>query len=373
MMRMISALILISAVASQAHAQRASGTVVSEGTGSPVAGAIVSVLTGGGRDTTASTLARVDGRFHVTLPARGEVTLLVRSIGFQPVRMPLRGGVDTVLNVTMSRITHTLQPVSVMEMTVCPRNLTGTANIVDIWVEVTNALENTRIARDSVKRRFDYRMYETLTDLKTGETRTLRNDSSSWVAHRPFKVAPPRDLAKDGYVVIEQPTFRNRLQPGSLWYRAPDEMVLLDKSFQESHCFWASYGSGDRDALIGIHFLPVTGININDIRGVFWLDEKSYELKRLEYVYTRIDPRGRNAQKDSIVVLPEVRPSVSNPEPGGVIDFMRLPDGSFIMPVWQIFVNDTWEREGTPDTPLIQPLRGKETGGLVLGISSGRR
>jgi hypothetical protein len=356
-----------------AAAQRVSGRVTGQETGAPLAGAIVSAFSG--RDTAAVTLTRSDGRFFITLPARRQLTLLVRAIGMRPFQIPLAISADTVVNVQMTRIAFTLRAIRVNEFTQCSRAETGTADIVDVWMEVTKALENTRLVRDSEERRFHYRLYELQRDFRSGRTRVLRNDSSSWVATRPFKVTPPRELARNGYVVVDNASSRNLTQaltrsPGALLYRAPDEMVLLDDSFQNTHCFWASHGTGENRDLIGVWFIPITGIRINDIRGVFWIDANTYELRRLDYLYTQVDMRPPEvvAADSTAPASTGLLPSLSNPEPGGVIEFQRIADGSFIIPNWRIYVNDTWTASTTSGRPPRAPTIGKETGGLVLRI-----
>jgi hypothetical protein len=311
-------------------------------------------------------LTQANGAFYLTLPARRELTLVVRAIGLRPSRIPLTTGVDTAVTVRMMAVEYKLNPVTVTELNQCARSETGTADVMDTWIEVTKALESTRIARDSEKRRFHYRLYELLSDLSSGRDRVLRNDSASWVAHRPFKVTPPRELASRGYVVSDPRGVARNSPTANLLYRAPDEMVLLDESFQTSHCFWASNGSGVNQDLVGLHFLPITGSRTTDIRGVFWIDANNYELKRLDYLYTQIETAQRDpGSRDSAVA-----PSIRNPIPGGVIEFDRLPDGSFIIPRWRIFVNDTWTARSVPGSPLTSPRQGKETGGIVLKVES---
>jgi hypothetical protein len=370
-MKILQSIAVVLALAALSHAavaQRVSGSVLRDENGAPIAGAIISTFAG--RDTTPATLTRTDGTFLVTLPRRGSRTLLVRAIGLRPVQVPLSGARDTVLEVRMIRIAQ-LAAVKVLDINVCEQSSTGTSDIADIWQEVTTALENTRIVRNSEKRRFYYQLYELQTDFGTGRQRTLKDETSSWVATRPFRVAAPSSLARQGYVVEERRGFGARPQ---LLYRAPDEMVLLDDSFQRTHCFWSAEGSGNNRDLVGVHFMPLSGIRINDIRGVFWIDAVTYELRRLDFIYTQIEPRrprgsaDSSATPESMAVSRRVTPSLRNPVPGGTLEFTRLPDGSFIIPSWRLYVNDTWTRLVTPGEPLREPGTGKETGGLVLRI-----
>jgi hypothetical protein len=159
---------------------------------------------------------------------------------------------------------------------------------------------------------------------------------------------------------------------GSMRYLAPDEMVLLDESFQETHCFWASYGASENRNMIGVHFIPVTGIRTNDIRGVFWIDAGNYELRRLDFIYTQVI-EGAGSDTSSAGVRRRIEPGLTNPEPGGTLDFSRLDDGSFIIPNWRIYVNDTWTARALPAEVLATPRIGKETGGIVLKVEPPRQ
>jgi hypothetical protein len=357
------------------HAQLATGSITAAATGRPIAGAIVSLLTARD-DTLATALSREDGRFSLTRPNRREATLLIRAIGFQPLRITLATAGDTTIAAQMSAVAFTLSAVNVNAFSSCARSQTGTADILAAWVEVTTALENSRMVRDDKSYVVDYVLYQTLTDSRTGRVRLLRNDTASWVATRPFKVTPPRELASRGYVV-ESSQLRNAGSP-VLNYRAPDEMVLLDKSFQNAHCFWASAGEDENAGLIGVFFIPITGVQINDIRGVFWLDAATYELKRLEFVYTRVALRANRSASAADELPQDIRadqttPSLSNPVPGGILEFTRLSDGSFVVSSWRIFVNDTWNRILTAAAGSNSPVLFQETGGMVLRMSPAGR
>ena len=54
------------------------------------------------------------------------------------------------------------------------------------------------------------------------------------------------------------------------------------------------------------------------MKGVLWLDERTSELRAVEYGYTRI-PDG-----------------VDNERIGGTVEFLKLPSGAWIVHQWQI-------------------------------------
>jgi TonB-linked SusC/RagA family outer membrane protein len=90
----------------QAQGRQISGTVVEEGTNAPIASAQIQV-----RGTTTGALTREDGTFTLRVPA-GDVTLVVRRLGYPPVEALVRADESTV-RVTMRRDVLKLEQVVV--------------------------------------------------------------------------------------------------------------------------------------------------------------------------------------------------------------------------------------------------------------------
>jgi hypothetical protein len=63
---------------------------------------------------------------------------------------------------------------------------------------------------------------------------------------------------------------------------------------------------------------PPNAASVSDIQGTFWIDRASNELRSLEFRYTN---------------LPTVAERAS---PGGAVEFLRLPSGSWLVNRWHI-------------------------------------
>lgn len=77
-------------VAAQGTTRQITGTVLEEGSNTPIPSAQLQV-----RGTTTGALSRADGSFVITAPT-GDVVLVVRRLGYPPVTMPVPAGTSTV-------------------------------------------------------------------------------------------------------------------------------------------------------------------------------------------------------------------------------------------------------------------------------------
>jgi hypothetical protein len=355
-------------------------------------------------DTAAFTLSTEDGRFGLRLAPNRAYTLLVRSIGMQPVRLnvgPFSAAADTSISVEMQPIVFTLAtivvnsrfdgsgvvphgyfPVSnardgfvmLTELVACSREQAGTERVRELWTEVAKSLEVAIATQRLIKRPFDWRVFQMHTNPRSGEREleAFRHDTS--VTERPFRTVAARSLANDGYVVVQR---------GGNVYRAPGEEVLLDRSFLEYHCFWVTSGEGDKLGQVGLSFTPTEDYRLNDIAGTFWVDEKTFALQGLQFSYTRTrSSRARRFRAQSVAEtgkLPDpvrmdslaanVRPEQSLP--GGELLFARLADGTVIIESWRLWITDLWTRTDATGEPLRTPKSVIEQGGAVLGVVSG--
>jgi hypothetical protein len=106
---------------------------------------------------------------------------------------------------------------------------------------------------------------------------------------------------------------------GTREYFAPDENVLLDPSFAETHCLHVIDGRGPRAAQIGIAFDPIEAPErdtLVDISGALWLDRASFAPLAIEFRYTSLERLPR--------------------ESGGEVSFAVMPSGVSMIDNWQI-------------------------------------
>jgi hypothetical protein len=134
--------------------------------------------------------------------------------------------------------------------------------------------------------------------------------------------------------------------------------VLLSDEFARDHCFRPVTGSRDRRGLTGLGFEPAMPRETGDVRGTLWLDEKTFELRYLEFNYTGQSEAGADSAKI-----------------GGELHFARLPSGAWIVRRWFIRMPQfgrslsppvTLSSQQTP-TVLVRPVvfQLREEGGDV--------
>ncbi|MBW7935406.1 MAG: hypothetical protein H3C62_17720, partial [Gemmatimonadaceae bacterium] len=142
------------------------------------------------------------------------------------------------------------------------------------------------------------------------------------VTVKPFQSLRPDSLAKVGYMQEEA---------NSWLYWAPDADVLLSESFAAGHCLGLTAGTGTRAGWIGLTFRPAQfRRGLVDVSGTLWLDRATNELRRMEYQY---------------VGLPV---TMQRAEPGGEVEFTRLPDGIWFVSKWEIRMPRMTLPPGTP-------------------------
>jgi hypothetical protein len=101
-----------------------------------------------------------------------------------------------------------------------------------------------------------------------------------------------------------------RLPGDSVEYLAPDASALSSNAFIRDHCFTLAGARRDRRGLVGLSFVPATERTLPDIAGTIWLDARSFELRLVEFRYTRL-PAMAYAQRV-----------------GGEVHFARLASGA---------------------------------------------
>jgi hypothetical protein len=168
----------------------------------------------------------------------------------------------------------------------------------------------------------DLRVVREKSQLKAGRT------------YRPFRAVSPAQLATLGYVL--------RDNDGSYVFNAPDADVLFSDEFLNAHCFRAERVRDSSTAgLVGLGFEPVGGSRVPDIRGTMWLDEKSAELRYVQFRYVN---HGLGIETDVI---------------GGRVEFGRLSNGAWI-------VNRYWIR-----MPILNLVREKQFRNIGQAASGG--
>jgi hypothetical protein len=185
-------------------------------------------------------------------------------------------------------------------------------------------------------------------ELELRTLRVLEQETASregWSEGSSFVSAPPEVLLEEGFI---------RSQPsGAYLYHGPDATVLLSEEFADVHCFSVRPpGEDQAPGLIGLAFAPVRGREVPDIHGVLWLDAERAELRYLEFWYTQV-PWGLESRLI-----------------GGRVDFVRLPQGMWIVDRWYIRMPRAAVRSAGIERPQGVLLGLREAGGWVAEVRS---
>ena len=240
--------------------------------------------------------------------AAGEYRVRVRRIGFSPYYSPpvtLPRSDALLLRVESPRVV--LQQMVVSASAQCGRINPDAATLSALWEEITKGLRASQLTANDLKdivRRVSYQRHVR----EDGSVISSDSTVSVLFSARPFLAQDPALLVTSGYV-------RGNETIG--WtYFAPDEKVLLSDAFASTHCFRAVRDK-KRPNQIGVAFRPIPKRKLSDITGVVWLDQRTSELRDVEFQYVNAG------------VLDDFRP-------GGFSRFLRMPSGAMIVSEWQV-------------------------------------
>ncbi len=208
-----------------------------------------------------------------------------------------------------------------------------------VWEEARKALAATRWTEERQLFTFRLYRYSRVLDPNTLVIQRENSDSVWRTGGKPFITPPAEELIANGFV--------QRSAHGELYY-APDAEVLLSDPFLDTHCFTLEHEDDERPGLVGLAFRPVGGRAVTDVEGVLWLDERSAELRQLEFRYAGLRfPAYMDVTRTGF---------------GGRLDFERLETGAWIIRRWRI------------RGPIREPVGGysaravQEEGGEVVRI-----
>ena len=323
--------------ASRAGARTLRGTVVEQGSGAAVSGALV-VLVDAGGDEVASVVSTAAGAWVLRAPSPGEWTVRVERIGFAtstegPFR--LAGGADRSVPVAVSSAPVALPAITGESETGSCRLRPAEGEVVfRLWDEARKALRVSALTEGGVV--FETEVTERVV---TPWDATVGGEHTEFVTtagRSPFVVPPPEDLLKRGFV-------RDSLE-GRLAFYGPDASLLLSEPFLDTHCFRPRRGE---DGLVGLDFEPARAPSHADVRGTLWLDGSSAELRWIEFSYVGLRER-------SDLGIGE--------EASGRVEFDRIEDGGWIVRAWQIRVPIDSGEYGGRTYKLYQERSGRVTG-----------
>jgi len=313
-MRATFAIAVLSALvtfASGARAQVVRGTVITPDS-LLVSGVIVTLIDSSGTPV-ARALADDEGKFTMRAPASGTYRIEAKRLAFRPtvdVPITLQEGRVLLHTLVLRGAPVQLEAVKVTAEQKCETQPDSSTMAFSVWEEARKALRASQLTRLTRPYKVDVTTY--VRRKSTGFYRERGADSStqSGMSLRPFTSRPADELAEHGYITRG---------PQSAVYHAPDEDVLLSDSFGATHCLRILPDSGS-DNIVRLGFGPIPGRRQPEITGVLSIDRHSSELRRLDFNFV-------NLPTMDVVGTP-----------GGEIVFRRLPEGSWFIEQWAIWL-----------------------------------
>jgi Carboxypeptidase regulatory-like domain len=346
-MRLMIMASLPTLMAREVRAQRLDVSVLDSASRAPVSGVIVSV-TDASDGTRIYGMSSESGRVVFRLPRAGAWSITARRIGIAPhsgLSVRVDSGDTVAVALAIRNLRFSLPRVSVRANAgVCGRAPSGIDRVSALWEQVSLALRAATLTRDDSSRAPVLSVVlndaELDTELAPIESRVV---GSGRGANRPFFAANPDSLAKFGYI--------RRERNNDYSYYAPDERVMLSRSFLRTHCFDAPLVDADA-ALAELQFWPVRGRKVPDVAGTAYVDTLSGELRSITYHYVNTDRFFPQQVQHA----------------GGDVSLRRLENGQWIVSNWSIRM-PRWLTASWGVKALVTGYR--EVGGIVAIAGDG--
>ena len=273
-------------------------------TGGPLAGALVALVDSANR-VIVEALSTADGMVSLNAES-GLYRIRVRRIGFRPFYSgPTRLPQTDILSLRVESPRVVLNELVVSASAQCGRINRDAQTLASLWEEISKALLSSQLTVADLKEISRVQTFRRELGLN-GEVLASDSINRTVANRRPFASVDPAALVELGYV-------RGNERTGWEFF-APDESVLLSAGFASTHCFRA-LRQRNRPGEIGLAFEPAPKRRLSDIKGVIWLDERSSELREVEFRFVNAG------------VLSEF-------EPRGFSRFRRMPSGAWLVSDW---------------------------------------
>jgi hypothetical protein len=303
---------LLSAGSTSVTAQVVRGTVTERGTREALPGVLITLESTAVEETTPRAVLSDGAGNYAVRGSPGSYRLSAKRIGVQRFvsdTFRLAAGDTRELNIVLDALVFQLPEMRIVDAGLCVTREAGRQRVSALWEEARTALTANSLSRRDRLFQGSITRYSRRLD-----PRSLRVLDDSWseltgTYDRTF-VSPSGDsLSRIGYW---------RRVGGDATYYAPDGDVLLSRAFQRDHCFDVVDARPDRPGMIGLGFTPNPTRKIPDVRGVLWMDDRTFALQLVEFSYTQL-PGGEFANRV-----------------GGELRFSRLKSGAWVTSRWML-------------------------------------
>ncbi|HEV8363900.1 MAG TPA: carboxypeptidase regulatory-like domain-containing protein [Gemmatimonadaceae bacterium] len=308
--RFVDAAGLIALAAASAGAQRLAGTIVEADGKTPASFVALLILNAGG-NTIARAQSSASGSFSLAVPSAGTYAVRALRVGFKPTLsdpVTIAAGDAARIRMQLTNERIVLAPVQVRERATCGTFAARSA-LIETWDQARAALLGVARTEGVTNVRFETLTWTIERDVWPDTGTRMTAESSGRSEGAAYRSPPARELLRSGFV---------RTLGDSVEFHAPDAFVLLDPEFAESYCFLLEPAPAGHPEWIGLGVTPsqLRAGNVA-IDGVLWLTRDG-ALQRFDYSYLGMDRLLEAAQ------------------PGGRVDFLRLPTGEWIVSRWSI-------------------------------------
>lgn len=317
MRELVRAGVAIAFVACGLRAQTVHAIVEADVTRERLSGAVMVAVDAAGHDAAAQAITNVKGELALRFRSAGRYTVSVRRLGYRPASLILDLTGDTAVTVRMSPVPLRLQAIATKSRGQCRLRPASDSSLWAMWSAAEVAMLNARAASAAEDYRFDAEFSTRMYGVAPGKILDVSLQDTTIVGGRPWASLPGDSLGRAGFVsaTAEDMTFV-----------APDLDALLSPSFLDNHCFSVHRSAAEDSSLVGLDFAPNGNSRHIDIRGTFWLERNTAELRALTFYYDRLPYAG----SDTLA--------------GGRIEFAHLSSGAWVLTHWSIRVPQPSQR-----------------------------
>lgn len=306
--------VLIATLTAPLGAQTLNGTVRDSLAGTPVVGAVITVLDSA-RTVRARTLSDQHGAFRLLPVSDGRMLRVVR-IGFQPTEVELDGAPDASrpLAITMRRLPSLLMAVRVRDQSPCGERSDATAAFA-LWDQARAALLNSVVVSENDPPTVDRVHFERIPDGHGHPIAQAVAVDAGAVTTRPFAAARSAGAFVDSGFAMTIDSTDERT------YFAPDAETLMDDRFLANYCVSIARSRAESPHEEGVAFRPYrTRDGRIDVEGAVWVDTVSRAVSSIEFRYVGLDRKAESMK------------------PGGAITLREMPNGAVIVQRWSLRV-----------------------------------
>jgi hypothetical protein len=292
------------------RAQTVHGHVEADVTKERLAGGVVVAVDAAGHGAAPAAITNANGEFALRFRSPGRYALSVRRLGYRPISLSIDvGASDTTVTVRMSPVPVRLQAVATRSSGQCRIRPTTDSALWEMWSAAELAMLNATVASGTGEYRFDTEFFTRTYDIPSAKIVELSWRDTAIVGGRPWASLSGDSLNRAGFVSATE---------DHMTFIGPDLSALLSPAFLDNHCFSIHRAIAEDSALVGLDFAPAVSGRPIDIRGTFWLERNTAELRALTFYYDRLPFVG----SDTLA--------------GGRIEFAHLSSGAWVLTHWSI-------------------------------------